>query len=78
VDEADSRDELLAQEDGSQGRAASGDLDGRYARLEVPHDGGGPRAATVAAVPIIVKKLRAKGYDFVTLDELVALGYKVR
>jgi len=42
------------------------------------HDGGGPRAATVAAVPVIVKKLRAKGYDFVTLDEMAALGYKVR
>ena len=28
--------------------------------------------------PIIIRKLRAKGYDFVTLDEMVALGYKVR
>lgn len=39
------------------------------------HDGGGPRQATVRAVPIVIRKLRAKGYDFVTLDELVALGY---
>jgi peptidoglycan/xylan/chitin deacetylase (PgdA/CDA1 family) len=42
------------------------------------HDGGGPRSATVAAVPAIVKKLRAKGYDFVTLDEMAALGYAIR
>ena len=41
------------------------------------HDGGGPRAATAAAVPIIIKKLRAKGFDFVTLDEMAALGYKI-
>ena len=42
------------------------------------HDGGGPRAATVAAVPAIVKKLRARGFDFVTLDEMTVLGYSVR
>jgi peptidoglycan-N-acetylglucosamine deacetylase len=42
------------------------------------HDGGGPRKATAAAVPIIIKRLRARGYDFVTLDELAALKYKIR
>ena len=42
------------------------------------HDGGGPRGATAAAVPTIIKRLRAKGFDFVTLDEMLALGYKVR
>ncbi len=42
------------------------------------HDGGGNRSATAAAVPRILKALRAKGYDFVTLSELAALGYKVR
>jgi len=41
------------------------------------HDGGGPRRATVAAVPVIIAKLRAKGFDFVTLDQLDALGYRV-
>jgi len=40
------------------------------------HDGGGNRTQTVKALPTILKQLRAKGYDFVTLDELVALGYK--
>jgi peptidoglycan/xylan/chitin deacetylase (PgdA/CDA1 family) len=42
------------------------------------HDGGGNRSATVAAVPRILKALDAKGYDFVTLSELSALGYKIR
>lgn len=56
-------------------RALAGTRDGSVVLM---HDGGGPRKATVAAAPIIIKKLRAKGYDFVTLDEMVALGYKVR
>ncbi len=42
------------------------------------HDGGGNRSATVAAVPTILKTLRSRGYDFVTMSELAALGYKVR
>jgi peptidoglycan/xylan/chitin deacetylase (PgdA/CDA1 family) len=42
------------------------------------HDGGGRRNATAAAVPTIVTRLRKKGYDFVTLDELAALGYRIR
>jgi peptidoglycan/xylan/chitin deacetylase (PgdA/CDA1 family) len=42
------------------------------------HDGGGPRGATVAAVPVIIRRLRAKGFDFVTLDEMAALGYRIR
>ncbi len=35
------------------------------------HDGGGDRKQTAAAIPIIAKKLRAKGYVFVTVEELV-------
>lgn len=31
------------------------------------HDGGGDRSQTVAALPQIIAKLRAKGYSFVTL-----------
>jgi peptidoglycan/xylan/chitin deacetylase (PgdA/CDA1 family) len=50
----------------------------RAGSVVLMHDGGGPRAATAAAVPIVIKRLRAKGFDFVTLDEMVALGYKVR
>lgn len=37
------------------------------------HDGGGNRSATVGALPSIIKGLRAKGYDFVTLSELTEL-----
>lgn len=38
------------------------------------HDGGGPRGQTLAALPGIVKGLKRKGYDFVTVNEL--LGYR--
>ena len=34
------------------------------------HDGGGDRSQTVAALPGIIDGLRAKGYDFVTADQL--------
>lgn len=42
------------------------------------HDGGGNRSATAKAVPMIIKSLRKRGYDFVTMSELAALGYKIR
>jgi hypothetical protein len=32
----------------------------------------------VKAVPAILKTLSARGYDFVTMSELAALGYTVR
>lgn len=35
------------------------------------HDGGGDRATTVAAIPRIVKELRAKGFEFATVGDLV-------
>jgi peptidoglycan/xylan/chitin deacetylase (PgdA/CDA1 family) len=34
------------------------------------HDGGGDRSQTVAALPAIIRTLKARGYRFVTLDEL--------
>jgi peptidoglycan/xylan/chitin deacetylase (PgdA/CDA1 family) len=37
------------------------------------HDGGGDRTRTVAAVPAIIKQLQAKGYEFVTVPELLKL-----
>jgi cellulose synthase/poly-beta-1,6-N-acetylglucosamine synthase-like glycosyltransferase/peptidoglycan/xylan/chitin deacetylase (PgdA/CDA1 family) len=36
------------------------------------HDGGGDRSQTVAALPRIIETLRAKGYRFVTPDQLDA------
>lgn len=35
------------------------------------HDGGGNRAATVAALPLLITTLRAKGYEFVPVSELM-------
>ena len=35
------------------------------------HDGGGDRSQTLAALPQIIKGLRAKGFRFVTVPELV-------
>lgn len=37
------------------------------------HDGGGNRAKTVAALPSLIRALKAKGYRFVTVSELLAL-----
>jgi peptidoglycan/xylan/chitin deacetylase (PgdA/CDA1 family) len=50
----------------------------RSGAVVLMHDGGGNRSATVAALPRILGTLRSRGYDFVTLSELAALGYKVR
>jgi len=35
------------------------------------HDGGGNRAQTVAALPIIITILKSRGYKFVTIQQLV-------
>lgn len=50
----------------------------RNGSVVLMHDGGGPRGATASAVPAIIKRLRKKGFDFATLDEMAALGYKIR
>jgi peptidoglycan/xylan/chitin deacetylase (PgdA/CDA1 family) len=39
------------------------------------HDGGGPRSETLAALPQVIDTLRARGYSFDTVSEL--LGYKL-
>jgi len=38
------------------------------------HDGGGDRSQTVAALPKVITALKAKGYSFVTVDELYRLS----
>lgn len=35
------------------------------------HDGGGDRSATVAALPMLIQALRARGYEIVPVSELV-------
>jgi peptidoglycan/xylan/chitin deacetylase (PgdA/CDA1 family) len=42
------------------------------------HDGGGDRRQTVKALPIIIKKLKAKGYTFVTVEELYTVERAAR
>ena len=37
------------------------------------HDAGGDRSQTVAALPLIIRQLKAKGYRFVTVPELIGL-----
>jgi cellulose synthase/poly-beta-1,6-N-acetylglucosamine synthase-like glycosyltransferase/peptidoglycan/xylan/chitin deacetylase (PgdA/CDA1 family)/spore germination protein YaaH len=37
------------------------------------HDGGGNRAATVAALPVLIDTLRAKGYTFVPVSALMGM-----
>ncbi len=45
----------------------------RSGSIVLMHDGGGPRGETLAALPRIVDALRARGYRFVTVPQL--LGY---
>jgi len=40
----------------------------------ISHDGGGPRAQTLAAYPTIIQGLKAKGYKIVTIPQL--LGFR--
>ena len=35
------------------------------------HDGGGDRSGTLAALPAIIDTLRARGYSFATVTELL-------
>jgi peptidoglycan-N-acetylglucosamine deacetylase len=46
----------------------------RPGSIIISHDGGGPRAQTLAAYPGIIRKLRARGYRIVTVLEM--LGYR--
>jgi peptidoglycan/xylan/chitin deacetylase (PgdA/CDA1 family) len=43
----------------------------RPGSIVVMHDGGGPRGQTVAALPSIIRTLRARGYRFATVTELL-------
>ncbi|MBJ7458583.1 MAG: polysaccharide deacetylase family protein [Thermoleophilaceae bacterium] len=46
----------------------------RGGSIILEHDGGGPRGQTLAALPQYVRTLKARGYEFVTVSEL--LGYR--
>jgi peptidoglycan/xylan/chitin deacetylase (PgdA/CDA1 family) len=45
----------------------------RPGSIVLSHDGGGPRAQTLAAYPRIIQALRARGYRFLTVPQLLGL-----
>ncbi|WP_420141570.1 glycosyltransferase [Sphingomonas sp.] len=51
----------------------AGDAD-RSAQVVLLHDSGGDRAQTVAALPIIISELKARGYTFVPVSTLAGLA----
>lgn len=48
--------------------------DGRSTQIVLLHDSGGDRSATIAALPTIIRELRARGYEFVTVSRLAGLS----
>jgi peptidoglycan/xylan/chitin deacetylase (PgdA/CDA1 family) len=44
----------------------------RAGSIILSHDGGGPRGETLAAYPYIIRQLRARGYRFVTVPQLLS------
>ena len=44
----------------------------RPGSIVLMHDGGGKRGQTIGALPGIIEDLKAKGYIFVTVEDLVA------
>ena len=43
----------------------------RRGSIILMHDGGGDRSATVAALPVLIEQLRARGYQIVPVSELL-------
>jgi len=43
----------------------------RRGSIILMHDGGGDRSATVAALPVLIQALRARGYEIVPVSELL-------
>ncbi|MEY2443225.1 MAG: peptidoglycan-N-acetylglucosamine deacetylase [bacterium] len=48
----------------------------RPGSIILDHDGGGDRSQTLAAIPEIIQTLKARGYTFVTVTDLLGLGLK--
>ncbi len=48
-------------------------IEGGHGNVVLLHDGGGDRSHTVEALRMVVPKLRAKGYRFVTVSQLLNL-----
>lgn len=47
----------------------------RSANIVLLHDGGGNREQTIAALPIIIDRLRAEGYELVPISRLAGLSH---
>jgi peptidoglycan/xylan/chitin deacetylase (PgdA/CDA1 family)/spore germination protein YaaH/GT2 family glycosyltransferase len=54
-------------------RQVTAGTDEHPAQIVLLHDAGGDRTQTVAALPRIIRELRARGYDFVTVSTLAGL-----
>ncbi len=50
-----------------------GEIRGDGGQVIILHDAGGDRSATVAAVPMLIDRLRAAGYRFVPLSDFLGL-----
>jgi len=46
---------------------------GKPGSVILDHDGGGDRSQTLAAIPSIIETLKARGYSFVTVTDLLGL-----
>ena len=51
---------------------ANAETNVRAGSIILMHDGGGTRDQTIAALPIIIRDLKARGFVFVTLDQLAS------
>ena len=64
-------------------RPSAGNIVSRVVRNVRPgavvlmHDGGGDRSHTVAALPQIIKQLKAMGYSFVTISQLPTVPHRM-
>ena len=47
------------------------DASRRRGSIILLHDGGGDRSQTAKAIPMIIDQLRARGYEFVTVAQLL-------
>jgi peptidoglycan/xylan/chitin deacetylase (PgdA/CDA1 family)/GT2 family glycosyltransferase len=61
------------QRPGAQAIAAAARPAGRTGAVVLLHDGGGDRAQTVAALDLLIPRLQAQGYRFVTVSEALGL-----
>jgi len=43
----------------------------KHGSIIILHDAGGDRSQTVAALPAIIESLQQRGFQFMTLDEIV-------